>query len=68
MERLRKESVIQQVAAVKESRIKHAKAQRRRAEISGLIKTLYESYATDKIPEKHFTELLTGYDAEQALP
>ena len=30
-----------------------------------MIKKLYESYAADKIPEKHFTELLTGYDAEQ---
>jgi len=65
VERLRKESVIRQDAAIKESHKKHANAQRRREEISGLIKKLYESYAADKIPEKHFTELLTGYGAEQ---
>ncbi len=34
-------------------------------EISGLIKKLYEAYATGKIPENHFSELLTGYDNEQ---
>ena len=34
---------------------------------SGLIKKLYEAYAAEKIPEKHFTELLTGYDSEQTL-
>ena len=38
---------------------------RRRVEVSGFIKKLYESYAADKIPEKQFTELLAGYGAEQ---
>ncbi|WP_158572923.1 DUF4368 domain-containing protein [Anaerotruncus sp. AF02-27] len=41
------------------------KSKRRREEISRLIKKLYESYAADKIPENHFSELLTGYDTEQ---
>ena len=65
MKRVREESELQQETAVKESRKKLAKFKRRREEISGLIKKLYESYAADKIPEKHFSELLTGYDTEQ---
>jgi hypothetical protein len=51
---------------IKECRKKAAQAKRRREEVSGLIKKLYEAYASDKIPEKHFTELLQGYDAEQS--
>ena len=66
MERVRKTSAIQQEEMVKECRKKAAQAQRRREEVSGLIKKLYEAYAAEKIPEKHFTELLTGYDKEQA--
>ena len=65
MKRVREESELQQEAAVKESRKKLNKSKRRREEISGLIKKLYESYAAGKIPEKHFSELLTGYDTEQ---
>lgn len=66
LERLRQESTLQQELAVKESRKKLSKAKRRSDEIKGLVKKLYESYATGKIPEKHFTELLSGYDTEQA--
>jgi len=65
IKRVREESELQQTAAVKESRRKLTKSKRRREEISVLIKRLYESYAAEKIPEKHFTELLTGYDTEQ---
>ena len=65
IERVREKSALQQEAAVKESRKKLSKAKRRREEISGLIKKLYETYATGKIPENHFSELLTGYDTEQ---
>ena len=50
--------------AIKESRQKLTKSKRRRDEVSGLIKKLYESYATEKIPENHFTDLLKGYDEE----
>jgi hypothetical protein len=66
LERVRETSVIQHEQAVKESRKKLTKHKRRREEINGLIKKLYEAYAAEKIPEKHFTELLTGYDTEQA--
>jgi len=65
VERVRKESALQQDTAVKENRKKLTKSKRRREEISGLIKKLYESYAAGKIPEKHFSELLAGYDTEQ---
>ena len=66
IKRVRETSEIQQETAIKENRKKLTKAQRRREEINTLIKKLYESYAADKIPEKHFSELLTGYDTEQA--
>ena len=66
VERVRETSVLQQESAVKESRKKLTQATRRRDEIGVLVKKLYENYALDKIPEKHFTELLTGYDTEQS--
>lgn len=65
IKRVREESELQQETAVKENRKKLTKLKRRRDDVSGLIKKLYESYAAEKIPEKHFTELLTGYDTEQ---
>jgi len=65
IQRVREEAALQQEAAVRESRRRLTKGKRRREEISRLIKKLYESYAADKIPENHFSELLTGYDAEQ---
>ena len=65
MKRVRAEADLQQEAAVKESRKKLTKSKRRREELSGLIKKLYEAYAAEKIPEKHFSELLKGYDTEQ---
>lgn len=66
IEHVREKSELQQETAVKESRRKLTKSKRRREEISGLIKKLYEAYATGKIPENHFSELLNGYDTEQA--
>lgn len=65
IQRVRETSAISQETAVKEGRKKIAKSKRRREEVSGLIKKLYEAYAAGKIPEKHFSELLTGYDTEQ---
>jgi hypothetical protein len=67
MEKVREKSLIQAENSVKESRKKIAKSKRRREETGGLIKKLYESYATGKIPEKQFSELLTGYSNEQAI-
>jgi hypothetical protein len=65
LERVRETSVIQQEQAVKESRKKLTKHKRRREEINGLIKKLYEAYAAEKIPEQHFAELLAEYGAER---
>ena len=65
MKRVREESELQQETAAKESRKKLTKLKQRREELSGLVKKLYEAYAADKIPEKHFSELLKGYDTEQ---
>lgn len=65
VQRVRESAELQQETAVRESRKRLTKAKRRREEISRLVKKLYESYAIGKIPENHFTELLTGYDAEQ---
>ena len=36
------------------------------AELDGLVKKLYEANATGKLPDKHFSRLLAGYDEEQA--
>jgi hypothetical protein len=64
-ERVRDASALRQASAVQESKKRLAKSQRRRDELDGLIKKLYESYATDKIPENHFSRLLSEYDEEQ---
>ena len=65
IQRVREESALQKETAMRESRKKLTHATRRRDEISGLIKKLYESYAADKIPEQHFAELLAEYGAER---
>jgi len=65
IERVRQTSVLQQETAVKDNKKRLTKAKRRREEISGLVRKLYETYAADKIPENHFTDLLKGYDMEQ---
>ena len=65
MERVRQASALQQETGVKENKKLLTKTKRRRDEISVLVKKLYESYALEKIPENHFTNLLSGYDTEQ---
>ena len=65
IERVRQESVLQQETAVKDNKKRLSKSKRRREEITGLVRKLYETYAADKIPESHFTDLLKSYDAEQ---
>jgi len=61
-----KMSETQALSVVEENKNKLAKLIRRRSELDNLIKRLYESYASDKIPEKHFQKLLTEYDEEQS--
>jgi hypothetical protein len=65
IEQVRQESALQQETAVKGNKKRLTKAKRRREEISGLVRKLYETYAAGKIPETQFTDLLKGYDTEQ---
>ncbi|MCL2048774.1 MAG: recombinase family protein [Defluviitaleaceae bacterium] len=65
IERVRQESTLQQETAVKENKKTLKKSQRRREEITGLVRKLYETYAAGKIPESHFADLLKSYDTEQ---
>jgi len=65
-ERVRQASVLQQETAVKDNKKRLTKAERRRDEVSALVKKLFETYGLGKIPESHFTDLLKGYDTEQS--
>jgi DNA invertase Pin-like site-specific DNA recombinase len=49
----------------KEHKRRISKTKSRIAELDGLVKKLYESFAADSIPEKHFKRLLSDYDSEQ---
>ena len=64
-ERIRSESQLRQIEAVKESKRKLNKSRRRINELDGIIKKLYESYAVGKITEERFDSLLADYEAEQ---
>jgi len=65
IQRVRKVSTIRQEETDKENRKQLSAAKRRNEDLDGLVKKLYESYATGKIPDKHFERLLAGYDSEQ---
>ena len=65
VKKVREASDVQQEATMKEYRRRLGKAKRRHEELDDLVKKLYESFATGKIPEKHFDRLLSGYDTEQ---
>ncbi len=49
---------------VENSRNEKQEAEKRINELNKLIKGLYEGNATGKIPDKHFSRLLGGYDEE----
>ena len=63
--KLQETSTILQAETVKANRKKISISKRRHEEISSLVKKLYETYATGKIPEEYFTQLLTDYHKEQ---
>lgn len=65
IQKVRETSCIQQEKVVKENRRQLEKAQRRLGELDGLVKKLYETYVSGKLPEKHFERLLAEYDSEQ---
>ncbi len=65
IEKVRAASEVRQAQAAKDLKRKLNRDRKRSVELDGLIKKLYESYATEKISEKRF-ELLSGeYEREQ---
>jgi DNA invertase Pin-like site-specific DNA recombinase len=66
VERVREASALQKETAMKASKRKLTQTTRRRDEVSGMLKKLYESYINEKIPENHFKELLADYDTERS--
>ena len=58
-------AALQRTEAVKDRKRKLNRDKRRFAELDVLYKKLYESYATEKIPESKFDELSRDYLAEQ---
>lgn len=66
MKRVLEESEIKQNEAAKELKKKIAKAKKRSAELDGLIKKLYESFARGQITEKRFETICSDYEKEQA--
>ena len=64
--KVREASQIQQADKAKELRKRLIKSKKRYSELDNIIKKLYESYATGKIPEKRFDTLSAEYEAEQA--
>ncbi len=65
IEKVRAASEVRQAQAAKDLKRKLNRDRRRSAELDGLIKKLYESYATEKISEKRFELLSSEYEQEQ---
>ena len=65
VEKVRAASLIQQDQNIKEQKKQYSKCEHRYNELDGIIKKLYESYATGKIPEKRFELLSAEYEQEQ---
>lgn len=65
IEKVRAASEIRQAQAAKDLRRKLNRDRKRSKELDGLIKKLYESYATEKISEKRFELLSDEYEREQ---
>ena len=61
-----KASSVQQEEAVKNCKKRLGQAQKRHDELDILVKKLYETYATGKLPDRQFERLLAEYDKEQA--
>ena len=65
LEKVRAASQVRQQDAAKETKRKLNKDRKRRDELDGIIKKLYESYAVGRISEEHFDSLLADYEMEQ---
>ncbi len=66
IEKVREASAVRQKEAAKELKRKIGKAQKRCGELDGLIKKLYESFATGRLTEKRFELLSREYEQEQS--
>ena len=65
MEKVRAASQIRQQDAAREAKRKLDKDRKRRDELDGIIKKLYESFAVGRISAERFDSLLADYEAEQ---
>ncbi len=65
IEKVRAASEVRQAQAAKDLKRKLNEDRKRSGELNGLIKKLYESYATEKISEKRFELLSSEYEREQ---
>lgn len=65
IEKVRAASEVRQAQAAKDLKRKLSKDHKRSAELDGLIKKLYESYATGNLTEKRFKLLSSEYEREQ---
>ena len=65
-QKVREACQVRHAKSARELKARLLKARKRCGELDVLIKKLYEAYALEKITEKRFDELLTGYEAEQA--
>ena len=65
VEKIRAASQLQQDNAAKELKRKLNRDRKRSAELDGLIKKLYKSFATGSLTEKRFKLLSDGYEREQ---
>jgi len=66
VQNVRESSSVRQEEVNKENKKKLKDAEKRNSELDVLVKTLYESFATGKISEKHFDRLIAEYDSEQS--
>ena len=64
--KVREASEVRQKEMAKDLKWKVGKAKKRSAELDGLIRKLYEAYATGKLTEKRFEMLSAEYEKEQA--
>ena len=65
-QKVREASAVQQKSAAKALQSQLKREQKRCKELDGLIKKLYEAYATGKLAEKRFEMLSAEYESEQA--
>lgn len=65
-QRVREASQLRQAEAAKDRKRKLNRDRKRSAELDGLIKKLYEAFATGKLTEKRFELLSAEYEREQA--